>query len=138
MKPEAAEYEAVNAQLANLKQIAAGDDWWTDLGAGAGLVPIADQDPALSCWPSDVSTNTDGESGAGIVSITWTAVVPLAGIDSMDALLVLADMRAALVSSCGMSDPIESGATMTLREPGSNYATVTITVVSQMISDGRA
>lgn len=136
--PAIPEYDSVTAQLANLQQIAAGPDWRTDLGAGAGLYPISDESPVLSCWPSDISTGVDPDSSVGTIVVTWTAIVPLDTEDSTPALYVLADMRAALVGTCISADPREVGDTWAQRPPGSNYTTVTITVQSQMVSEGRS
>jgi len=137
-KPSTPEFDAVNSQLANLKLIVSGADWWTNLGAGAGMYSIPGESPVLSCWPSEISTNVDPESGVGTITITWVALVPLDGEDSTPALAVIADMRAALVAECRAGDPEEVAATWTDRVPGSNYATVTITVQSTMISGGRS
>lgn len=137
MLPERPEAEAVNSQLANLKQIVAGPDWHTDLGAGANLDQLSEEDPPLSCFWSDIATSVDPASGYGEVTVEWTANVPLNGTGSQLAFDVLADMRTALVTSCANSDPAEIAAGVTKREPGSNYATVTISVVTGMISNGR-
>ncbi len=135
--PSAPEYAAVNAQLIDLQQIVAGVDWSTNLGAGAAMEQPSGEEPSLSCWPSEIATSVD-ESSIGVIAVTWTAAVPLGGDEAVEALLVLADMRAALVAECTAGDPRELAAAWTRREAGSDYATVTITVTEQMVSEGRS
>ena len=135
--PSAPEYLAVNAQLIDLQQIVAGVDWSTNLGAGAAMEQPSGEEPILSCWPSEIATSVD-ESSIGVIAVTWTAVVPLGGDDAVEALLVLADMRAALVAECTSGDPRELAAAWTRREAGSDYTTVAITVTSEMVSEGRS
>lgn len=135
-RPAAPEYSIKLAQYDRLRQIVAGDDWHSHLGAGVRLSPLADETPAQHCWPGDVSTESSEDGVNALVSITWEAVVQV-GDDSTDAELVRADMRAALVSLCPMGTTKETASTVSMRDAGSNYATVTVTVQTPIIIEGR-
>jgi hypothetical protein len=124
------------AQYARLRTVRAGDDWHTDLGSGASLQPLADETPPLHCWPSEVSSDARDDGASATTAITWTAVAPV-GEDNADAELVRADLRAALVSRCPMGSTREVSSSVSMREGGSNYATVTITVQTPIIIEGR-
>ena len=137
-KPATPERDALLAQFARIEAVAAGADWHTDLGAGVALSAPAEEKPALQCWPSDVTTEAAEDGVSALTSITWTASVPLVGDDMADAELVRADLRAALVSTCPLGTTREMQSGVTQREPGSDYSTVTITVQTPIIIEGRA
>jgi hypothetical protein len=135
-QPPTPELDLKTAQYHRLLAVDAGVDWHTDLGAGVYLWPQADESPALQCWPDEVSTEAREDGTSATTTITWTAVAPV-GDDNADAELVRADLRAALVSACPMGTTREVSSSVAMREAGSNYATVTITVQTPIIIEGR-
>ena len=136
--PATPELDIKQAQFQRLRAVVAGADWHTDLGAGTYLWPQADESPPLHCWPSEVGTEIRDDGVSATTSITWTAVSPLGDAeDTNDAELVRADLRAALVSRCPMGTTHEVGSSVDQCDPGSNYATVTITVQTPIITEGR-
>ena len=135
MKPARAEYDAVQRQKSLLEGIT-GDDWWTDIGGRVYLEAQGDEKPPAHIWLEAIAT--DAAEWVDNISITWQAVLPLTGDDSMPALDVLADMRAALTSECAMGGDTEAGSTIQFRQQGGNYAAVSITISSQAAVNGRA
>ena len=135
--PSTPELNLKTAQYNRLLAVSAGADWHTDLGAGVYLWPQADESPTLHCWPSEVTTEARGDGASAVTSITWTAVAPTTADDSDAGEYVRADLRAALVSRCPMGVTQETESSVAQRDPGSNYATVTITVQTPIILEGR-
>lgn len=125
-RPSTPELDILETQYAELLGIDGGDDWHTSLAASIYLTHVGEQDPALHVSLAEVSIDPDGQGG-GTVGVTWQAFVPLSGGDQFLALRVLADMRKALVPDCSARCTTETGSSVTLRGPGSDYSVVTIT-----------
>ena len=111
-------------------------DWLTTIGTAARLSPSQELNPPAHCYPSAVQTEPDSP-GLSRVSITWTALVPTDERGYLDALDVLADMRAALVSSSLMGSCRESGSSVEPRDDGSAYAVVSLTISQSVPTCGR-
>lgn len=139
MLPETPELDILNAQVAALREIRAGDDWHSDLGAAVyrGSPPGGDI-PTLHCWPDETVTTVEQGSGYGEFAVTWAAIVPVTGLDDATPWNVLADMRAALVADCASLQGDESGGTtVSTREHGSNQRLVQITITEDFVVSGR-
>jgi hypothetical protein len=126
--PRTIELDLLEDQVIRLQAIVGGTAWNTRIGEHVEYEPIRMPNPPLHVAPSRVAADpTDHRNGARI-SIEWRAVVPLEEFgDSREALRVLADLRAALLCTSGITYRHE-GSDITLREDGSNYAIVRLTV----------
>lgn len=140
-KPTTPELDLILTQLTALQAISAGADWHTDIGERVYLGRLTDDDPPLHAALDSVVTDAGEDLAAAVCTVTWFGIVPLddpmtPGSDLRTALLVQSDMRAALVGACATGTH-EVAASVARRDERSNYAVVTVTTQTPIITEGR-
>lgn len=134
-KPDTQEYDIVLEQQARLQNILVGPDWNTSIGATVLIHDTQDYEPAERIALIAVATNPESVDLA-MCTVIWRAHVDVSD-GGVTALQALADMRAALVSQCPHGETMESGVTLTLAPPGTNWAKIDYSTQTTILLEGR-